>query len=238
VPRSPAARLELGSLYVVADGMSGHPAGDRASQLAVSTLVQEYYAPGDLDPAPRLVYSVKAANARIHQEGERDPVRRGMGTTIACALIRGWQLVVAHVGDSRVYLVRGGTATPLTRDHTWVAEAVARGVLSADQAASHPQAHRLGRSLGSHSTIEVDTAQCELAAGDRLLLCTNGLPAVVDDATLAVTVGRQQPATAAQALVETANARGGPGNIAVIVVAVEPEPAGEAASSVGTLLMA
>ena len=167
---------------------------------------------------------VEAANHRVFEEGSTVRSLRGMGTTLVVLMIRdapGPVAYLAHVGDSRAYLYREGTLRLLTRDHSLVEDYVRRGLLTRDQAATHPRRHVLTRAVGLDPTVEAEVTQLELEPNDRLILCTDGLTKMLDDQDLAVLVAKaaQRPAELSRALVEEANRRGGDDNVTVLVCA-------------------
>lgn len=209
-----------GRLYIVADGMGGAAGGQEASQIAVNTTFQVYYQDSDSDIARSLVNAIQAANAEVYRRGHSDPALQGMGTTIVAAVLRGDSLVVAHVGDSRAYLLRGSALHRLTQDHSWVQEQVDSGLLTHEQAARHEQRNVLSRNLGNEPRARPDVATHTLIAGDALLLCSDGLWGVVSDAEIAAVLQRQAGDPAAQTLIEMANQHGGPDNIAVLTLHV------------------
>jgi len=218
IPSDTATRAAKGSLFVVADGMGGRPAGHVASRLAVQTLLQAYYRDSSRDIAHSLVRAVRQANAQLYTYGAYYPAYRGMATTIVAAVVRGHELVVAHVGDSRAYLVRGGNIWPLTRDHSWIAQMVSLGILTPAEAARHPYRRVILRSLGPRPDVRVDVRRLSLKAGDALILCSDGLSDLVAAGEIGWATRAWGPQQAVQALVAWANRRGGTDNIAAIVV--------------------
>ena len=214
-----------GRLAVIADGMGGHEGGQEASHLAVET-VREVYdaAPGD-DPQAALVESFAQAHARIQEYAEQNPVFQGMGTTCTALVLRGRQLYFAHVGDSRLYLVRDARILRLTRDHSYVGRLVESGIVRAEDAEKHPQRHILTAALGAGREVAIDSSEQALALleGDDLLLCTDGLWGVVTEEELETTVSGNTPAECCAALVKLARQRGGPDNITLQVLRVGPE---------------
>jgi protein phosphatase len=223
----PETRAQLGALYVVADGMGGHAGGEVAAQATVNTLFELYYSDTSPDRAEALRGAMIAANQAVYQLGQGQGQER-MGSTVAAAVIRGNELIVGNVGDSRVYLLRGGGIQQLSQDHTWVAERVAAGDLTEAEARAHPQRNILLRSLGAKPDVQPFVAQpLQLAQGDRVLLCSDGLWEPVDDATIAQIVNGHGPGAAARMLVNAANARGGHDNITALVV-----PIGQVGTSV------
>ncbi|HKK07563.1 MAG TPA: PP2C family serine/threonine-protein phosphatase [Gemmatimonadota bacterium] len=216
-------------LFAVADGMGGHAAGEIASRLAVRALEEgvagDGALPGSVGDARRLLAgAVRAAGRRIRGEAREHPGRRGMGTTLtSLLLLPEGDGVLAHVGDSRAYRLRGGRLERLTRDHTWVQEQVDRGALSEDEARRHPASSVLTRALGTDAGAEPDVAEVEWKPGDLYLLCSDGLTAALPEPELAgaleETLAEAQDLEAvAGALVREANRRGGPDNITVVLV--------------------
>jgi len=216
---------ERGCLYVVADGLGGHAAGDVASQLAVETILDAYFNSQHWEgPARALREAIERANEEIYNVALRDPSLREMGTTIVAAAVQGERATLANVGDSRGYLLRDGQLEQVTRDHSWVAKAVEEGVLTPEQARHHPDRHVIYRSLGSETQVEVDVFARTLRLGDRILLCSDGLTDVLTDETIVALADEADLAAAVQALIDAANDGGGPDNITATLVAVESSP--------------
>jgi serine/threonine protein phosphatase PrpC len=214
-------------LYAVADGMGGHQGGEVASNLALAAMetIAEEPVP-DGDSAPRLAEVVREANRVVLQRAGSDPGLSGMGTTLTAVLAGiGGRIHVAHVGDSRAYLLRGGEMSRLTRDQTVVQRLVDEGRISPEEAEIHPQRSILTNAIGVDRDIEVDEASYELAIGDRLLLCSDGLSGMVSEADIKrILVENEDPQAACDALVEAANQAGGQDNItALILDAVEDQ---------------
>lgn len=223
---------KLGTLLVVADGMGGHAAGDVASRLAVDTLKSElrvaleHGVPADDEGWHELLRkAAAAANQRVFAEAKASGGQRGMGTTLTVAVVAGRRAHLAHVGDSRAYLinpagVNGAAITwmQLTHDHSIVARLVDIGQLTPEQARVHPQRNMIYRSLGTDPQIEVDVLSQSLAPGDLLLLCSDGLNNHVEDEELAQIV-QDEPAEAraCERLIDLANQRGGKDNISVVI---------------------
>ncbi|MBM3318647.1 MAG: serine/threonine-protein phosphatase [Candidatus Eisenbacteria bacterium] len=212
-----------GRIFIVADGMGGHAAGEVASALAVSTVAERYYAApvtADADPAPSLTASFLDAHQAIREDARSHPERRRMGTTCTALLLRGGEFWTAHIGDSRAYLFRGGTLRRLTRDHNLAEELRERGTLSAGEAAGHPGQHILTRAMGIEEKLEPEIAPRgrPLEAGDRLLLCSDGLLRPLGEGAIAAALLEPDPETAAQRLIDEANAAGGPDNISVVLI--------------------
>ncbi len=214
------------ALFVVADGMGGHVAGEVASREAVDTMRSAYPRPGSSED---LRQAVRDANAAVWQRGADDPSYRGMGTTVtAVGVIEGDRLAVVNVGDSRTYLLRDGELIQLTEDHSFVQEAVRSGQLTQPQAESHPRRSQLTRALGVAADVEVDVEVLEPHTGDRLLLCSDGLwDEVGDDAITRVLTNHATPEEASAQLVLWANEAGGRDNITVIVLDVVDGGEGE-----------
>ena len=228
-PPDPAERRQKGDLFIVADGMGGHQAGDVASESAVRVVSHEYYADPDLNVRGSLVRAIKKANAYIRQQAQQAATRVGMGTTIVSAVVRGQELYLANVGDSRAYLMRQGKISQVTNDHSFVAEQVRAGILTLEEARSHPQRNVITRALGSKPEVKVDTYRGELQPGDTLLLCTDGLSEYVHEEDMLLVLGQYSPEEAISRLIAMANERGGTDNISTIVIRATP-PAGAAAS--------
>lgn len=209
-----AIDAELG-LLVVADGMGGHNAGDVASRMAIEGVLAAMR-----DPAPetdgRLQGAVRRANDAIYAAAGEDFERAGMGTTVVAAWLRPEGLVVAHVGDSRLYRLRGGALEMLTRDHTQVQDLVDRGILTPAQARASTRRNFLSRALGTYPDVEIDSATHAHAPGDVYLLCSDGLTNMVEDEEIvAIIRGTASLAAAAELLVAQANEYGGRDNISV-----------------------
>lgn len=214
--------LQSSTLFAVADGMGGHAGGEVASHTAIDTLEREF----NRDPTPGgLAEAVQSANASVWEQSRNDPDLRGMGTTLtAAALVAtddGDRLVLANVGDSRIYRFRDGTLTQVTRDHSVAEELVDRGELSEEEAAIHPHRHILTRALGVSPDVEVDVWQLVPQAGERYLLCSDGLTNEVSTQRIIdILSSMPDPEQAAQTLVRIANDSGGNDNITAVIVDV------------------
>ena len=225
-PPDEQARHSQGALFLVCDGVGGGSAGEVASEHAVRRILSDYYQTGEQTTAPaRLLAAVQRANSDIYQENLRRGEDRKMATTVVVALLLGNQALLAHAGDSRAYLVRDGHALQVTQDHSWVAEMVQSGDLTAQEAENHPWRNRITRSLGMAENVKIDTNTIDVRPGDALLLCSDGLTRYVSDAEIAETVGKAPAPRAAQQLIDLANARGGSDNISAVVVELLPEAA-------------
>ncbi len=223
IPQATLARK--GHLYIVADGVGGYQAGDVASQMAVEIIRRVHYQDPDPDIAASLQSAVAAANAEIYRQAQQ-PAYAQMGTTVVAAVARGDELIVANAGDSRAYLLHGGALQQLTSDHTWVAERVAAGLLTPEEAARHDMRHIVTRSLGAEPTVEVDVRSHRLLPGDRLLLCSDGVWEPVAETEKTRLLRHGKPQAAAAALVNQAVAAGGADDATALVVEVGPARAG------------
>ena len=210
-----------GRLAVIADGMGGYEGGQEASRLAVETVRHVYEASGD-DPQRALIQSFDSAHHNIQRFAVEHPQFHGMGTTCTALSIIGRELFFAHVGDSRLYLVRAASVSRLTRDHSYVGRLVESGIVRSEDAESHPQRHILTAALGSGRDVTPDSPETPVALqdGDTLVLCTDGLWSLVAEQELAAVVRANSPADACLALVNMALERGGPDNITVLVLRV------------------
>jgi protein phosphatase len=214
-----------GALYLVADGMGGYQAGEVASQQAGQTLIDEYYADPQTDVAASLDQATQRANTAVYYKAQSDLKLVGMGTTIVAAVVRGAQVHIANVGDSRAYLLRGKTVEQITKDHSFVQEQVDADILTPEAARTHPQRNIITRALGHQLEITVDVFETQLVPGDVLLLCSDGLSGLVRDEEMADILRHHSLPQAIVHLIETANRRGGPDNIsAVLVQALQPDP--------------
>ncbi|GGY42205.1 Stp1/IreP family PP2C-type Ser/Thr phosphatase [Streptomyces omiyaensis] len=208
-------------LLAIADGMGGQAAGEVASSEVISTLVTlDDDIPGS-DILTSLGTAVQRANDQLRMMVEEDPQLEGMGTTLTALLWTGQRLGLVHVGDSRAYLLRDGILTQITQDHTWVQRLVDEGRITEEEATTHPQRSLLMRALGSGDHVEPDLSIREVRAGDRYLICSDGLSGVVSHQTLEDTLASYQgPQETVQELIQLALRGGGPDNITVIVADV------------------
>ncbi|MDH3261990.1 MAG: Stp1/IreP family PP2C-type Ser/Thr phosphatase [Acidimicrobiia bacterium] len=199
-------------VVAVADGMGGHVGGEVASRLAIDALATETNLP--------IAQRVSVANDRIMAEVADKAELRGMGTTLTAAELSAASLVIAHVGDSRAYLLRNGIFEQLTNDHSVVAEYLRAGSIRPEDVATHPQRSMLTRALGLYPNVEVDVIETRARNGDRVLICSDGLTSMVPDQRIAGVLGRSTPEEAVWTLIEMANQAGGHDNISVVVVDV------------------
>jgi serine/threonine protein phosphatase PrpC len=221
-------------LFVVADGMGGHAAGEVASKIAVDSINEfvcltggdeEVTWPFGLDEGisydgNRLKTSVRYANRKVLEAVKEKAEYEGMATTVVAVLVDGATANIAHVGDSRIYLFRGGGLQQLTSDHSWVNEQLQSGIISAEQARSHPLRNVVTRALGGKVDLEVDMQAQPMEPGDVLLICSDGLTTMVPDEEIARLLGDAAGdiEAGASGLVAAANARGGEDNISVVLL--------------------
>lgn len=222
-PDSEEEFARKGRLAVIADGMGGYEGGQEASRLAVETVRMVYE--GDLgdDPQSALVTGFCSAHEEIQRFAAKQTRFTGMGTTCTALAIVDRRLYFAHIGDSRLYLLRAGTSSRLTRDHSYVGRLVETGLVRSEDAELHPQRHILTAALGSGLEVipHVPERPVPLETDDVLILCTDGLWSVVGEAELARTALAETPSEACAKLVNAALERGGPDNVTVIVLRVE-----------------
>jgi protein phosphatase len=222
------------NLFVIADGMGGHAAGEVASRVAVESINEficltsgdeEITWPFGLDEnisydGNRLKTAVRYANRRVLETTREKAEYEGMATTVAAVLVDDAEAILAHVGDSRIYLYRDGSLSQLTSDHSWINEQIQSGVISAEQARSHPLRNVVTRALGGKPDLQVDVQVQPMQAGDLLLLCSDGLTTMVPDDEIARVFAESgsDVEAAAQGLVQKANAHGGEDNITVLLI--------------------
>jgi serine/threonine protein phosphatase PrpC len=233
--------VEEMNLFVLSDGMGGEAHGEIASALAVDAVVK-HCQETEIDPAMtifgdmpsgwsektrRLASAVHLANRSIYDSAQANPSQRGMGATVTAAWIEGNRLSIAHVGDSRAYLLRSGNLQQLTSDHSLVAEQVRRGILTPAEAERSEMQSVLLRALGAHQEIEVDSEEHTLFRNDVLLLCSDGLTRMVTEPEIAGTLQAEpDPTKASERLVELANEQGGVDNVTAVVVHIDSERKG------------
>ena len=230
--------VEALNLFILSDGMGGEAHGEVASAMAVD-VVNKYCESGKedsgatvLDEAPsnfssqtrRLKNAVAQANFQIFQSAQQNPEQRGMGATITALWLKDTLLSIAHVGDSRAYLLRSGNLQQLTNDHSLVAEQVRRGLITPQQAEESEMQSVLLRALGAHPEVEIDTDEVEIIPRDVLLLCSDGLTRMVTEPEIAGALQAETvPSAAAERLIALANENGGIDNVTVIVVRFEDD---------------
>jgi protein phosphatase len=228
----PAQRARRGTLVVVADGMGGSAAGEVASQLTVETVL-EHYRKGSGDVLDDLRAAVEAANREVNTKSRVAPELSGMGTTCTALVIREPDAWIAHVGDSRAYLLRAGTLHQLTQDHSLVAQLVQRNQMTEEQARVDPRRNVITRSVGVAETVEIDAFKLDrpLEPGDTLLLCSDGLYGQLTAEELAGAMAVADLGEASQRLITLANEHGGPDNITGVLVRLEPDAAASGAAA-------
>ncbi|SRR6266851_3186265 len=216
-------------VFVVADGMGGHAAGEVASRLAVETVLATWQSGGTAAAHQRLRTAARAANVAVFDAGT-GAERRGMGSTLTALALAGREVVIAHIGDSRAYAVRGNQASQLTADHSRVGEMLRMRLITAEQAARHPARSMLTRCLGTEPVVQIDLIRQPVEVGDTFVLCSDGLWDTVARAEIAAIVtgpapsadgaspSTPSPAGAAAALIELALKRDAPDNVTVVVI--------------------
>ena len=214
-----------GGLYIVADGMGGHAAGEVASEMAVEIVQRELAHVRDLDGedvVQLVANSLKHANRAIHERTLTEVDKQGMGTTASVLVLAGSRYLIGQVGDSRVYLLRNGRFDQLTKDHSYVQEQVDAGFLTPEQARYHPYSNVITRCVGASSDVEPDSYIGEAKVGDTYLVASDGLTGMVDDRRLQqLLMARAEPKRIVDALISEANGRGGLDNITAILVRIE-----------------
>jgi protein phosphatase len=227
-PSDPLALQRKGYLYVVADGLGGHNAGEVASSSAVAALAEEYYSPSNhtrIEPALR--QAVQAANLRIHELTQRNPEYRSMETTLSAVAIAGSQAYIAHIGDTRVYHWRAGRLNQLTADHSEAAELVRLRVLKPERVRDHPGRNVLTRTLGSRLIPRPDYVRQPVLPGDQFAMCSDGLWSEIEDPEIAQALADHDPTRACHELLQLALARDCLDNVSIQVVrvqAIAPSP--------------
>ncbi|MDX1386281.1 MAG: Stp1/IreP family PP2C-type Ser/Thr phosphatase [bacterium] len=222
-------------LYMVADGMGGHLGGEFASKLAVSTVeevIQKFRSDPDAtqihgvnsdegDTGDQLRHAISEAGRRIHHEALYDENLRGMGTTAVAAVCEEDRIYIANVGDSRAYLIRNREISQITEDHSLVSEQVKAGVIRPEDAKSHKLKNIITRSVGYQEDVDSDVTIMEPQVGDRILMCSDGLSNLVEDAEILEIVENSELREACEILVKKANSRGGDDNITVVLLQVD-----------------
>jgi serine/threonine protein phosphatase PrpC len=212
---------EDGIVFAVADGLGGHNAGEVASALALEVLAEE------IDSAPRtwpldkrLKRAVQEANLRIYSKATTVPELRKMGTTLTASAVVGSTLVTAHVGDCRLYLLRSGNLTQLTKDHSWVWDQVQYGILTPEEARTHPRRNILSRCLGHELIVGIDVLKLNVHPGDVLLQCSDGIHTLIAESEMTEFLQASSPDNACQAMIQRARDVGGHDNLSVQVASV------------------
>ncbi len=223
-PADPRLLAEKGTLVVVADGMGGHSAGEVASQMAADVVSRLYYDSPE-GPAAALKAAVEEANRRIHEAAAADESKHGMGTTCTALALRGAEGFAAHVGDSRLYMLRAGKLYQLSEDHSAVNEMVKLGIITKEQARTHEDKNVILRALGTTPEVEVSALEpFAVREGDRYLLCSDGLhDLVLEDEIASILSETTDIHAAGERLIALAKERGGHDNITVGIIAIMPE---------------
>src|SRR5687767_7973803 len=223
-PSDPKLLASKGVLVVVADGMGGHSAGEVASQMAVESVSRLFYESAE-EPGAALCRAVEEANRRIHAAAAADESKHGMGTTCTALALCGGTGYAAHVGDSRLYMLRAGKLYQLSEDHSAVNEMVKMGIITKEQARTHEDKNVILRALGTSPEVEVSTVEpFGVSVGDQYLLCSDGLYDLVPDEEIAALLaGAEDVHAAGERLIATAKERGGHDNITVGIIAIMPE---------------
>ena len=209
----------LPNLFVVADGMGGHNAGDYASSHAVSVVVEEIRQDRDFNPVKVIRHAIESANTEIITQAQNDENLRGMGTTMVVATIVGHYAYVANVGDSRLYLVNQ-QILQVTKDHSLVQEMVRMGEINAEQARNHPDKNIITRALGAERTVDIDFFDLKLEPGNVILMCSDGLSNMVEDSQIREIISDTEKnlEEKGKILISEANRNGGKDNIAVVLI--------------------
>lgn len=232
IPSDDGLLASRGAAFLVCDGMGGAEAGQIASELTCKTFLDVYYHSPATDPTEAMNSGVRAACRFVIDVARAIPSRKGMGTTLSGLILLQDTAYVCHVGDSRIYRLRGSELKQLTHDHTWVDEMIAMGKLTPEEAAVHPYRHVITRAVSTDEEVRPDITQDKIQTGDIYMLCSDGLVNHVNDQTIAEVLGAEGPSEAAWKLVGLALQGGGSDNTTVMVVhidAVESEAKGESA---------
>ena len=219
-------------LFIVADGMGGHAAGEVASEMAVQILQLALSSIKDLEEktsSERVMEALRKANRDIHDRTITEVDKQGMGTTASVLLVNNNRYLIGQVGDSRVYLLRDGALKQLTKDHSYVQEQVDAGFLTPEQARYHPYSNVITRCVGASPDVQPDVYAGEVRVGDLFLVASDGLTGMVDDRRLQILLmSRAEPERKVHALISEANGRGGLDNITAIVIQIAPDDDGTA----------
>ncbi len=212
--------------FIVADGMGGHNCGEVASKLTTEYISEaiinkNYFSTSDVNLESALRKLVEETNTEIYHKSQESAQYNGMGTTLTMAVILNELMTVAHVGDSRLYQIRSGEITQITKDHSYIEELVRNGSLTREEAENHPQKNIITRAIGSSPELIVDILNLHIMKNDVYILCTDGLTNKVSDNIITQTVQENEPEAACNLLVEEAKRQGGEDNITVIVIKCE-----------------
>jgi len=220
-PTDPTERERKGLLFAVADGLGGLNAGEVASATAIQTLLDEYYSPSNASRIERaLQHAVQLANLRVHDMAQKDIEHRGMGTTLTALALAGSTAYIAHVGDSRVYRMRGKNIAQLTADHSEVADLVRMRIVKPEMAAQHPSRNVLTKTVGHHLMLRPDFAREPAQPDDVFLLCTDGVWSEVPEPELAALASKSEPEHACRKIIDACLDRHCDDNVTVQIVRV------------------
>ncbi len=209
----------LPNLFLVADGMGGHNAGDYASRVAVESILEKIADSPETDPLRNFDDAIQYANSRIRKLASESAELEGMGTTVVAAACEGNRLYVANVGDSRLYVINRFGIRQITRDHSWVEEMVRLGEIEKEEARNHPDKNIITRAVGADDMVKTDFFAVQLEEGDEVLMCTDGLTNMLEDEEIRMILdGARDIVEKAQQLVRAANDNGGRDNISVILI--------------------
>lgn len=210
---------KLPNLFLVADGMGGHAAGDYASRFTVEKIAELAAQSEEREPVAVLKEAFFRANRLLYEKSQNDADKAGMGTTIVAAVAAGNNLTVANIGDSRLYVINEKSITQITRDHSLVEEMVRLGGIDKEQARQHPDKNVITRAVGVLPEVSADFFEIRLERGDLVLMCTDGLTNMVEDAEIKrIVLGQRDIVEGTEKLVEAANANGGKDNITVVLI--------------------
>ncbi len=230
IPTEPVVRERKGVICAIADGLGGHAAGQVASATAVKTLFDEYYAPSNASRVEQaLRHAMQTANLRVHDLSQKNLEYRSMATTLSVLAMVGNTAYVGHVGDSRIYHLRGSSFMQITQDHSEVAELVRMRVVKPEMAREHPSRNVLTRVLGHQLLLRPDFSRVPIHAGDAFLQCTDGVWSELTDDELAQAISTDSPTGACHKIIETCLERGCQDNVTVQVIkvtAIDDQPAG------------
>ena len=209
----------LPNLFVLADGMGGHNAGDFASRCAVTVIEASVKKDMSFNPIKIMRHAIEEANEKIHELAKEDAAKAGMGTTLVAVTVVGYYAYVANVGDSRLYVSDEQGLVQITRDHSWIAEMVMRGELSKEEARNHPDKNIITRALGASEEVDIDFFDVQLEEKNRILLCSDGLSNMIADEQIQEIIqSSENIEQSGRQLVATANTNGGRDNISVILI--------------------
>lgn len=212
------------SIYVIADGMGGHNAGEVASKLAVETTISYIKSLDNIDNMENhLIESIKLANKKIFELSKMNEELVGMGTTITACLVKDSKMTVANVGDSGCYIIKYNGVTKVTKDHSLVQQLIDEGSITEEEAASHPNKNIITRALGTNLSVEIDTFEIDLSDIEKVILCTDGLSNLVNTSEMYDIIQNNNNEDACRMLVDLSKLKGGRDNISVIVFGGECE---------------